>query len=78
MIHKIIDWLGYKLHIKKYTMNNLTQDLIGIVIGVCISTLALKTIAEIEAEIKLLPWYIRLWFWLGDKAGMIRIKVIGY
>jgi len=76
MLHRIVDWLGYKLHIKKYTTDTLLQDLIGIVIAISVTTILLKTIAEMK--LPPLPWYKRLWYWLKFKACMARATIIGY
>jgi len=75
MLHKVIDWIGYKLHLKKYTMDDVACDLAGIIIAVCMASLAERILADAYGE---LPWYGRLWWRLTDTLFQARIIFIGY
>jgi len=76
MLHKIIDWLAYKLHIKKREEFDALQTMIDLLPTIYGAAMLLGIASALK--LPALPWYDRLWYWIKWQVRRARSTLIGY
>jgi len=79
MIHRIVDWFLYILHLKKRPIGKLAiESLIDILPIVIAAGIIVGAVKSLKLDLPIKPWYKRYWFRIKHTIRHYRMVIVGY